>query len=139
MPNIEMKFHSASRRKVLSIVAAGAATTRLTGNATAQPVSGTMKDIRYVVFHRPGPAWQPGKSMFEQPGVMQHVQHYRQWQLAGKLELGGPHPDASGGGMMIPVAGVSEEDVRRFAMEDPAVKDGTLVVDIRSWLIGLSK
>ena len=37
------------------------------------------KDIRYVVFHRPGPAWLAGKTMFEQPGVRAHVEHYRRW------------------------------------------------------------
>lgn len=98
-----------------------------------------MPDIRYVVFHRPGPAWQPGRSMFEQPGVRGHVAHYRQWLDAGKLELGGPHPDAAGGGMMVPVAGIAEEDVRRFAAEDPAVLDGTLVAEVRPWLIGMSR
>lgn len=27
-----------------------------------------MQDVRFVVFHRPGPAWLPGKVMFDQPG-----------------------------------------------------------------------
>ncbi|MEK8035070.1 hypothetical protein AACH06_29995 [Ideonella sp. DXS29W] len=134
-----MKMRSATRRKVLSLLFVNAAAAHLSDHAIAQPVSGAMKDIRYVVFHRPGPAWQQGKGMFEQPGVMQHVQHYRQWLTAGKLELGGPHLDAGGGGMMIPVAGVSEEDVKRFALEDPAVNDGTLLVEVRPWLVGMSK
>jgi hypothetical protein len=111
----------------------------MANHAVAAQTPNTMKDIRYVVFHRPGPAWQAGKSMFEQPGVMPHVHHYRQWLVAGKLELGGPHLDAVGGGMMIPVAGIPEEEVRRFALDDPAVKDGTLLVEVRPWLIGMSK
>jgi uncharacterized protein YciI len=98
-----------------------------------------MQDIRYVVFHKPGPAWLPGKVMFEQPGVREHVAHYRTWLDAGKFELGGPHLDASGGGMMVPVAGVSEEEVTRFASEDPAVKSGMLAAEVRPWLIGMSK
>jgi uncharacterized protein YciI len=98
-----------------------------------------MQDIRYVVLHKPGPTWLPGKVMFEQTGVREHVAHYRQWLDVGKLELGGPHLDAAGGGMMIPVAGVSEDEVTRFASEDPAVKSGTLVVEVRPWLIGMSK
>lgn len=99
----------------------------------------TMQDIRYVVFHRPGPAWQPGKGMFEQPGVRAHVGHYRQWLEAGKLELGGPHLDEGGGGMMIPVAGLAEDEIRRFAEEDPAIRDGTLLVEVRPWLIGMRR
>lgn len=98
-----------------------------------------MQDIRHVVFHKPGPAWLPGKTLFEQPGVREHVAHYRQWLDAARFELGGPHLDAAGGGMMVPVAGVSEDDVARFASEDPAVKSGVLVVEVRPWLIGMSK
>jgi len=98
-----------------------------------------MQDIRYVVFHKPGPRRLAGKNMFEQPGVGEHVAHYRKWLDAGKLELGGPHLDAGGGGMMIPVAGISEEEVSRFAGDDPAVQGGTLVAEVRPWLIGMSK
>jgi uncharacterized protein YciI len=98
-----------------------------------------MKDIRYVVLHRPGPAWLAGHDMFAQPGIREHVAHYRQWLDAGKLELGGPHPDAGGGGMMVPAAGISEEEVSRFAAEDPAVVGGTLLAEVRPWLIGMSR
>ena len=98
-----------------------------------------MQDIRYVVFHRPGAAWQQGKSMFEQPGVREHVAHYRRWLEAGKLAFGGPHLDAGGGGMMVPVAGIPEDEVRHFASEDPAVADGTLVAEVRPWLVGMSR
>ncbi len=97
-----------------------------------------MKDIRHVVLHKPGPAWLAGKSLFEQPGVRAHVEHWRRWLEQGRLQLGGPHLDAAGGGMMIPLAGVPEEDVLAFAHADPAVQDGTLVVEIRPWLIGMS-
>ncbi len=98
-----------------------------------------MQDIRYVVFHRPGPNWVEGKNMFEQPAVRAHVQHYRQWLESGQLAMGGPHLDAAGGGMMVPSAGVTEEQARQFAQEDPAVRDGTLVAEVRPWLIGMSK
>ncbi len=97
-----------------------------------------MQDIRYVVFHRPGPHWQAGRSMFEQPGVRAHVAHYRQWLEAGLLALGGPHPDPAGGGMMVPAAGVTEDEVNRFAQDDPAVRDGTLLAEVRPWLIGMA-
>jgi uncharacterized protein YciI len=97
-----------------------------------------VKDIRYVVLHSPGPKWEPGKSLFEQDGVREHAQHYRALLAGGKLALGGPHLDERGGGMMIPAAGVSEEEIRSFAAEDPAVKSGLLLVEIRPWLIGMS-
>ena len=96
-----------------------------------------MKDIRHVVLHAPGPAWEHGKSPFEQVGAREHAEHYRRLLADGKLELGGPHLDERGGGMMIPAAGVDEAEIRRFAAEDPAVRSGLLQVEVRPWLIGM--
>lgn len=107
--------------------------------ASAAAAPRAARDVRYVVLHRPGPAWQSGKNLFEQDGVREHVDHYRRWLAEGKLALGGPHLDAQGGGMMIPAAGVAEAEIRHFAQADPAVKSGLLVVEIRPWLIGMSR
>jgi uncharacterized protein YciI len=106
---------------------------RAAGASPAAPA----RDVRWVVLHLPGPAWQPGKGLFEQPGVREHVEHYRKLLAAGKLALGGPHLDARGGGMMIPAAGVPEAEIRQFAAEDPAVRSGLLVAEVRPWLIGM--
>lgn len=97
------------------------------------------RDVRFVILHVPGPNWLPGKTLFEQPGVREHVEHFRKLLQAGKLALGGPHLDARGGGMMIPAPGVSEDEIRSFAADDPAVKSGVLVAEVRPWLIGMSK
>jgi uncharacterized protein YciI len=97
-----------------------------------------MKDIRYAVLHSPGPNWVSGKSLFEQPGVKEHAEHYRKLLAEGKLILGGPFLDERGGGMMIPAAGVTEAEIRSLATEDPAVKSGLLLVEVRPWLIGMS-
>jgi hypothetical protein len=40
---------------------------------------------------------------------------------------------------MIPVAGVSEQEVASFARSDPAARAGVLLVKVRPWLIGMSK
>lgn len=98
-----------------------------------------MKDNRYVIFHTPGPAWVPGKSLFEQDGVQAHVAHYRTLHAEGKLALGGPHLDAGGGGMMVPEAGLDEQYIRDFAAADPAVRSGLLQAHVRPWLIGMKK
>ena len=47
-----------------------------------------MKDIRFVVVHTPGPAWQPGVPAFEQDGLQQRrvVRHV---QLQAVLLEGG--------------------------------------------------
>jgi uncharacterized protein YciI len=97
------------------------------------------KDVRYVIMHTPGPKWQPGKPIFEQAGVREHIEHYRRLQTEGKLVLGGPFLDSAGGGMMIPEAGLPEAELTAFAQDDPAVKAGLLQVTVRPWLIGMRK
>ncbi len=96
-----------------------------------------MKDIRHVVFHKPGPKWDHGKSFFDQEGLDGHVGHYHQLLTQGKLFAGGPYLDDKSGGMMIPVAAMTEEQVRDFAEADPCVKSGLLVIEIRPWLVAM--
>jgi uncharacterized protein YciI len=103
--------------------------------ATARPA----RNLHYVVIHRPGPAWEPNKSPFEQPGMQGHVDHYRTLRAEGKLLLGGPFMDKSGGGMMISEAGVSEREISEFAATDPVVKSGVLTFEVRPWMIGMRK
>jgi uncharacterized protein YciI len=97
-----------------------------------------MRDLRQVVFHRPGPKWQPGKPNFEQDGIADHIAHYRIWFEAGRLEMGGPFLDAAAGGMMISTTGLAEDAIRAHAMADPAVASGLLTVEIRPWIVGMN-
>jgi len=96
-------------------------------------------DVRYVVIHRPGPAWRKGVDPREQPGIGAHVAHYRKLQAEGRLELGGPFLDAQGGGMMVPAAGQSETEVRAFAAADPAVAAGLLEFEVRPWYVAMKR
>lgn len=110
----------------------------LAGGVFAQEQAAPPKrDMRYVIIHSPGPRWDAGKGIFEQPGLQAHINHYRKLLAEGKLLLGGPFMDGQGGGMMLPTAGQSEKELREFAQEDPAVKDGLLTVQVRPWLIGM--
>jgi len=95
--------------------------------------------VRYVVFHRPGPNWQPGADFREQPGVAAHVQHYWKLHEQGKLELGGPFLLQDAGGMMIPTRDVSREEMEAFAAVDPAVQAGLLVYEIRPWYTAMAR
>lgn len=134
-----------TRSTCLSVFLAVCAVTGLVGAAMAQPVADpsaqgvaqSARDVRYVVVHRPGPNWLAGKGMFEQPGLRDHVAHYQKLLDAGKLALGGPYLDANGGGMMIPEKGMSQAEITQFAAEDPAVRSGLLLAEVRPWLIGL--
>lgn len=95
--------------------------------------------IRCVVFHTPGPKWQPGVGFREQPGVMDHVMHYRQLLEQGKLEMGGPFPVGDRGGMMMAVPGVSQEDMETFAAADPAVQSGLLRYEVVPWYAAMQR
>ena len=97
------------------------------------------RDVRYVVLHNPGPQWDKAKGPFEQPGLQEHINHYRKLLQDGKLELGGPFMDSAAGGMMIPAAGLGEDEIREFAQDDPAVRSGLLRAEVRPWLIGMRK
>ena len=98
-----------------------------------------MRDIRFVVIHKPGPGWKAGVPLFEQTGLHLHVEHYRKFLVGGKLATGGPFLDEAGGGFMIPEPGVTEGEVREFASDDPTVKSGLLTFEIRPWLVGMTK
>ena len=97
-----------------------------------------MRDLRYVVFHRPGPTWKPGAPIFEQDGIGGHIEHYRAWLEAGRLEMGGPFVDEAAGGMMISTADTPEDDIRAHALADPAVASGLLEVEVRPWIVGMN-
>lgn len=127
---------TAPRWKSLALGLLAAAPTLALAQADSAPPR-PPRDVRFVVLHSPGPAWQAGRSVFEQPGIRDHIDHYRRLLDQGKLALGGPHLDARGGGMMIPAAGVAEEEIRQFAAQDPAVRSGLLLVEVRPWLIGM--
>lgn len=59
----------------------------------------------------PGLNWQQGVDFHDQVGVQAHVQHYSKLFKDGKLALGGPFLDSSGG-MMVPTPGDSLEEIK---------------------------
>lgn len=93
--------------------------------------------IRYVVFHKPGPGWQYGVDVREQPGVGENIQHYLTFHQQGKLEFGGPFLLQDAGGMMVARKDVSQEELEAFAASDPAVQSGLLLYEVRPWLTAM--
>jgi uncharacterized protein YciI len=96
-------------------------------------------NIRYVVFHTPGPRWQQGIDFREQPGVMDHVLHYRQLLEQGKLEMGGSFLAGDRGGMMVTVQGVSRAEIETFAAADPAIHSGLLGYEVITWYTAMQR
>lgn len=97
------------------------------------------RPIRYVVFHTPGPRWKHGVDFREQEGVGEHVQHYLKFHEQGKLELGGPFLLQDMGGMMVATKEVSQQELEAFAADDPAVKTGLLIYEVRPWLTAMQR
>jgi uncharacterized protein YciI len=93
--------------------------------------------VRYVVFHKPGPKWQHGVDFREQDGVGEHVQHYLKLHKQGKLELGGPFLLQDAGGMIVATRDVSQDELDAFAADDPAVRSGLLIYEVRPWLTAM--
>ena len=96
-------------------------------------------NLKHVVFHSPGEAWLTGVDFREQPGVMDHVQHYAKMHQDGKLFIGGPFVDADSGGMMVATKEVSREELKTFAAADPAIQSGLLTYEIKTWYIAMSQ
>jgi uncharacterized protein YciI len=94
-------------------------------------------NVRYVIFHRPGPAWQPGVGFQSQPGIMDHVLHYSRLRDEGKLAMGGPFLGDRAGAMMVSALGVERDELEAYAAADPAVRDGVLTYEVQAWLIAL--
>ena len=94
-------------------------------------------DVRHIVFHSPGPAWQRGVDFRDQPGIGGHVAHYRSLLESGRLESGGPFVTGADGGMMVAAGDVGYDELDRFAAEDPAVLSGLLTYEIRSWFTAM--
>jgi uncharacterized protein YciI len=130
-------MHFATRRTLLACYLALGVATSINVEALAQVKP--MPELRYVIVHKPGPSWKAGVSAFEQPGLQAHVEHFRKLLQEGKLVMGGPFVDGASGGMMLPEAGISEAEITKFASEDPAVKSGLLIFEVRPWLAALRK
>ncbi|HET9137253.1 MAG TPA: hypothetical protein VFO76_11490 [Candidatus Kapabacteria bacterium] len=86
--------------------------------------------IYHVLFHSPGPNWDPALSFQDQLGIMEHVRY-----MAGSgMIMGGPFLDNFGGMMMYDG---SPEEAERIAHADPTVKNGLLTVVVRPWLMAI--
>lgn len=94
--------------------------------------------LHQVVLHSPGPNWQTGVGLREQPGVMDHVQHYAKLHAEGKLFRGGPYLDGDSGGMMVATGSVTREELEAFAASVPAVASGLLTYTVKTWYVAMS-
>ena len=88
---------------------------------------------QYVLFHRPGPAWEPELPFLEQPGLQGHVDHFRRHAQEGRLLAAGPFIDAACGGMVLFKPEVTREQALEIAASDPTIRSGLLEYELRPW------
>ena len=119
------------RRAVLALAATAVvgAPTR----AAAAPAPPTY----FVLTHSPGPLWDHTKGFREQPGVAAHIGYMSGYADKGRIVMGGPFLDNSGGMMIFD--GPSLDDARAIAEADPTVKSGLLTVTVKPWLAVLAR
>jgi len=91
----------------------------------------------YVLFHSPGPGWDPEKGFEDQAGIYEHVGFLRGLFEDGTLRMGGPFLDNSGGMAVLKVSSLDE--ARRIGESDPTVKSGLLTVTPRPWMAAFNR
>jgi uncharacterized protein YciI len=93
----------------------------------------------FVLFHRPGPAWQAGVEFPSQDGIMDHIAFMRRLDEEGRLVLGGPFDDepagpADGGPVGIAIIHAdSMQEAQGLAESDASVQSGLLAYRARPW------
>lgn len=103
----------------------------LSSIAQNEPAEYTMTTYQ-VAFLKRGPAWTPGSTPETQKIQQAHLAHISAMAKTGKLILAGPFTD--GGelrGMFVFKA--TEEEAKKLAAEDPAVKAGRLALEWHGW------
>jgi uncharacterized protein YciI len=86
----------------------------------------------FALCYRPGPAWLPGKSVFEQP-LSEHRSYMQSLIEAGTIVLGGPYRDDTGG--LVAVDAGSRAAALDILTRDPAIEAGIMVAEVHPWLI----
>ena len=84
----------------------------------------------YAIIYRRGPAWIAGKGISGQP-LRPHGDYMHSLYSAGKLVMGGPFADDSGG-LAIILAG-DDEEAHKIMVEDPAVTGEVFAAELHPW------
>jgi uncharacterized protein YciI len=86
----------------------------------------------YVLNYSPGPTWKTGAEVWDQD-LKSHAMYMAQLLNDGKLKLGGPFTDSTGGMAVICVKdSIEAEDVLNH---DPAIQSQIMVGTIKEWFI----
>ena len=85
----------------------------------------------FVVIYTPGPAWQTGKTVTEQPFYREHYRYMRQFFAVRQLLMGGPFLDNQGGLGILEVENVGQ--ARDIVAHDSFVLGQVLEPHVHPW------
>ncbi|WP_344801067.1 YciI family protein [Microlunatus ginsengisoli] len=91
--------------------------------------------LLYVLRHRPGPAIAAGESVFDHPGIADHLEFLGRRATDGSLIAAGPLEEGSGEGMTVIAAASLAEAERLATTDDQSVVAGVLAVEVRAWQV----
>jgi len=84
----------------------------------------------YAAYYEPGPKWLKGKPLNDQP-LKSHVDYLVSLHEQGKVSMGGPLADGSGGLVIFTVE--NQEEVDTLLSSDPAIANGIFAVTVKKW------
>jgi uncharacterized protein YciI len=87
--------------------------------------------MRVVMLYRPGPAHDPNQSPAQPGPLADHVSLMHRLADEGRMHLGGPFKNASGGMSVVDVDCLEEAEQIRDA--DSSVTTGFFTVEIWEW------
>ena len=93
------------------------------GDATSKPM--------FLLVYRPGPAWIAGKPQSQQR-LKKHFNYILDLYAHGEVNLAGGFTDEAAGGAVVLVVD-SEARANELARNDPAVKEGVFLYELRPW------
>lgn len=82
----------------------------------------------YIAHYEPGPEWLEGKTLKDQP-LNAHVDYLIRLHGDGKVSMGGPFGDGSGGIVVFVADDINE--VNNLVSLDPAISEGILVASVK--------
>ncbi len=94
---------------------------------STRPTAGAL----FALLYRPGPHWVHGEPLDRQP-LAAHLAYMEELSWAGRIALAGPFLDAAAGLAVLRAA--DAEAAAAVLANDPAVRDGVLVGEVRTWL-----
>jgi uncharacterized protein YciI len=85
----------------------------------------------FVVIYTPGPAWQTGKTVTEQPFFREHGRYLQQVFATKQLLMGGPFLDIEAGLGILDLA--NEAQAREIVTRGPAVQANVFQPHLHPW------